>query len=145
MSGQAVAGRNPLLFACAALVAGLIPPAQLRAQTPAQPGPAAPVAASPSKGAEAWRRLVGNTVVAKGQGGDYTEYYATNGAVTHLDADGKSTGAWAVEGDKVCFDFPEEDDRSCVDVESDGKTGTFIDEDKSRDTFDVLPGNAKGL
>lgn len=97
------------------------------------------------KGAAAWQLLVGNTVIAKSHDGGYTEFYASEGAVQHLDRDGKATGKWSLKGEKVCFDFPEEDDRSCVDIEVDGQKGVFIDEDATRDTFDLLPGNAKNL
>lgn len=153
MSGQATAALKAPAWACAVLAGGLHLSAAASAQTaeapPASPPPAAAPTEAPQpsalKGAAAWQQLVGNTVVAQGRGGGYTEYYAADGAVQHLDSDGKSSGKWSVEGDKICFDFPEEDDRSCVEVESDGKTGTFTDEDKSRDTFTVLPGDAKHL
>ena len=110
---------------------------------------ATPPAPSPSAarltGAAAWQQLVGNTVVAQARGGGYTEYYAADGGVIHLDKDGRAKGRWALEGDKVCFDFPEEDDRSCVSVEIEGNKGAFVDEDAERDVFELLPGNAKAL
>ncbi len=96
-------------------------------------------------GAAAWQQLVGNTVVAEARAGGYTEFYAADGAVVHLDKDGKAKGRWTLQGDKVCFDFPEEDDRSCVSVELEGSKGAFVDEDATRDTFTLLAGNAKAL
>ena len=115
------------------------------AATPDSAAPSAPADAPALKGPAAWHLLVGNTVVAEAHSGGYTEYYNSDGSLTHLDKDGRSSGKWSIEGQKVCFDFPDEDDRSCVEVETDGKTGTFTDEDAARDTFQVLPGDAKGL
>ena len=104
-----------------------------------------PASVAKATGAAAWQQVVGNTIIAQARGGGYTEYYAPDGGVTHLDKDGRSKGRWTLEHDRVCFEFPEEDDRSCVTVEMEGSKGTFVDEDAERDAFDVLPGNAKGL
>ena len=114
---------------------------------PAADAPAPAASATPGKltGAAAWQLLVGNTAVAQSHDGGYTEFFAPDGVVKHLDRDGKATGKWTLQGEKVCFDFADEDDRSCVQVEVTGQKGAFIDEDKARDTFDVLTGNAKGL
>lgn len=133
-----------------ALVAVLDPSVTGPKSAHAQPAPdSAPAGTdTPSagrQGAAAWQALVGNTAVARSRAGGYTEFYGPDGAVTHLDKDGKTRGKWSLDGQKVCFDFPEEDDRSCVLVEIDGDKGAFVDEDASRDTFQVLPGNAKGL
>ena len=83
--------------------------------------------------------------MAASRTGDYTEFYASDGTVKHLDRDGKATGKWSLEGDKVCFEFPEEDDRSCVTVQVEGTKGAFVDEDAAKDSFDIMPGNAKNL
>lgn len=98
-----------------------------------------------AEGASAWQALVGNTIVAKSKTGAYTEFFEADGTVRHVDADGKSKGKWALQGDKVCFDYADEDDHTCVTVQVTGSTGTFVDEDSARDTFDILPGNAKSL
>lgn len=135
-----------------AVLAGLALVAILGATVPglksahAQSAPAGTDGPSTARqGAAAWQALVGNTAVAQSRAGGYTEFYGPDGAVTHLDKDGKTRGKWSLDGQKVCFDFPEEDDRSCVLVEIDGDRGAFVDEDASRDTFQMLPGNAKGL
>ena len=130
-------------FAMGAIGSAMAP---LHAQSASSSAPAPDSAvATKAKGLAAWQRLTGNTAVAESRAGGYTEFYAPDGVVKHLDRDGRSTGKWSLQGEKVCFDFPEEDDRSCVDVEIDGQKGVFIDEDATKDTFDLLPGNAKNL
>ena len=96
-------------------------------------------------GAPAWQALVGNTVVADTRAGSYTEFYAPDGTVRHLDKDGKTDGKWVLQGEKICFDFADDDDRVCTALELSGSKGAFVDADGSRDTFTVLPGNAKNL
>lgn len=104
-----------------------------------------PSASAVLAGAAAWRALVGNTVVADSRAGSYTEFFSSDGEVKHLDKDGRATGKWALQNSKICFDFPEDDDRICTDVEVTGSKGAFIDQDGGRDAFDILPGNAKKL
>jgi hypothetical protein len=96
-------------------------------------------------GAAAWQTLVGNTVVADTRAGSYTEFFKPDGSVLHLDQDGRSSGKWTLKDPKVCFDFPEDDEQICTDVEVSGQKGAFIDQDGGRDNFSILPGNAKGL
>ena len=110
-----------------------------------RPSPETPAAPSRMTGPAAWKTLVGNTIVASSKGGSYTEFFASDGTVKHVDSDGLSKGKWALQGDKVCFDYPEEDDRSCVSLEVTGTKGVFVDEDGTKDLFDVMPGNAKNL
>jgi hypothetical protein len=137
-----VPGSLAVRFAIVALAAAAtFTPARVIAQQASS----ADAPAAKLTGAAAWQQLVGNTVVAEARSGGYTEFYGTDGAVIHLDKDGKAKGRWTLEGDKVCFDFPEEDDRSCVNVSLDGRKGAFVDEDASQDTFTLLPGNAKAL
>ena len=98
------------------------------------------------QGAAAWGKIVGNTVVAKtGAGASYTDFYGTDGTVRHRDGDGATSGQWTEQGDGVCFDYPDDDDRVCVKVTVTGATGTFMDPDGATDAFTILPGNAKGL
>lgn len=151
MIGQASKPGRAVLVLIATLLARCVASEPVLAQSTPAPAaettvPASPAAPAPKlTGAAAWQLLVGNTVVAQSHDGGYTEFFAPDGVVKHLDRDGKATGTWTLQGDKVCFDFPDEDDRSCVQVEVTGQKGAFVDEDKARDTFDVLPGNAKGL
>ena len=96
-------------------------------------------------GAAAWQALVGNTIVADTRAGNYTEFFLADGSVMHLDQDGRTTGTWVLKDAKVCFDYPEDDDHICTDLEVAGSKGAFIDPDGSRDAFQILPGNAKKL
>lgn len=101
---------------------------------------------APLKGAAAWQKLVGNTVVARtSTGASYTDYYAADGTVRHQDGDGSADGQWRADGDAVCFDYPDDDDRFCVQVTVAGATGTFADAGGATDTFTILPGNARHL
>lgn len=150
MSSQAKLWGSATLALSALLVFGHSPKAQSAPDQPAPPALPAPATSAPAAaarmtGAAAWQLLVGNTAVANSRTGDYTEFFLPDGTVKHLDRDGKAAGKWTLEGQKVCFDFPEEDDRSCVQVEVEGAKGAFIDEDASRDTFEILTGNAKNL
>jgi hypothetical protein len=101
--------------------------------------------AAPLEGAAAWAALIGNTVVTGTNGGGTTDYFAPDGSIRRLDQDGRTSGGWSVEGDSVCLDFPDDDDRICVKPRVDGTTGTFRDPDGHEDAFTILPGNAKGL
>lgn len=105
----------------------------------------APSTAAPVEGAAAWRLLVGNTVVATTAGGSYTDYFEPDGGIRHLDADGRTSGQWTLDGDTVCLDFPDDDDRVCLKPRVDGASGTFRDPGGVEDAFTILPGNAKGL
>lgn len=110
--------------------------------------PAAPTdAATPAKltGLAAWERLKGNTLDGKSAGQTVVEYFDAGGGVKYVDKDGPSTGTWAVQKDKICFDFPEEDDRTCTTFEVIGDSGTGVDDDGETLKFTILQGNAKGL
>jgi hypothetical protein len=98
------------------------------------------------EGAAAWQKLVGNTaVVTTKSGSSYTEFYDADGNLRRMDADGATKGQWAQDGDKVCFDYPDDDDRICLHVTTEGSSGIFTDPDGVTDTFQILPGNAKAL
>ncbi len=98
-----------------------------------------------SQGVAAWQQLIGNTVVASTRSGSYIEFYAPDGTLRRVDADGATKGQWAQQGDDVCFDYPDDDDRVCVHVTVHGATGSFTDSDGTADTFQILPGNARNL
>jgi hypothetical protein len=101
--------------------------------------------AEPAEGAAAWKALVGNTIVARTKTGGYTDYFTEDGGIRHLDQDGRTSGHWSLEGDAVCLDYPDDDDRVCVQPRVDGASGSFRDPDGGEDPFTILPGNAKGL
>lgn len=127
----------------AALAATPAPMVLAQSATPAAPAETA----APAKltGLAAWERLKGNTLDGKSAGQTVVEFFDPAGAVKYVDKDGPSTGTWAVQHDKVCFDFPEEDDRTCTTFAVTGDTGTAVDDDGETLKFTILPGNAKGL
>lgn len=132
----------------AVLVTMLAPLARAQTAAPAPPSATAPGdAAAPAKltGLAAWERLKGNTVDGKSAGQTVVEFFDAGGGVKYVDKDGLSTGTWAVQKDKVCFDFPDEDDRTCTTFEVTGSSGTAVDDDGETLKFTILPGNAKGL
>ena len=136
-----IVARSALLAAVAAGTFSMPAGAQTAPVPPPTPAPSAGVQTGPA----AWQKLIGNTIVVEGRAANYTEFFTTDGAVKHLDRDGKATGKWTLQAEKICFDYPDEDDKSCVNVEVEGSKGAFVDEDGARDVFDILPGNAKGL
>lgn len=128
---------------CATALLGVLSGAcevSAQAADAAPPGVAAPVS-----GAAAWARLVGNTIVGRVAGDSFAEYFDPGGTVRYVDKDGASAGTWTVKADRVCFEFPEEDERSCDAFEVVGTSGTSTDEDGTAVHFEMQPGNSKGL
>ncbi|WP_131116196.1 hypothetical protein [Lichenihabitans psoromatis] len=115
------------------------------AAAPAPAAAAAPSAAEKLTGLAAWKALVGNTI--SGRSGDemFSQYFDAGGKVRYVDQNGLSTGTWAVQGERVCFDFPEDDDHSCSAFEVTGSSGSAIDQDGAAIKFDITSGNSKGL
>ena len=97
------------------------------------------------EGTAAWQKLAGNTVVTTTKARSYTEFYEPGGVIRRVDADGATRGQWSQDGDRVCFDYPDDDDHVCLRVAVQGDTGTFTDADGTADVFQILPGNAKNL
>lgn len=126
----------------AVLATAQAPLAVAQTATPAAPADTAPATLT---GLAAWERLKGNTVDGKAAGQTVVEFFDPSGSVKYVDKDGLSTGTWAVQKDKVCFDFPDEDDRTCTTFEVTGSSGTAVDDDGETLKFSILPGNAKGL
>lgn len=115
-----------------------------------QDAPAAPpatpeVAAESVSGAAAWERLKGNTITGKAGGQAFSEFFDPVGGVRYVDKDGLSTGTWAVQNAKVCFDFPDDDDRTCSAFTIKGASGSAVDDDGETMHFAIEPGNSKGL
>lgn len=86
-----------LLLAAAALTAIVATP--VFAQSPA------------ATGLEAWKAVVGNTIVGKTPTGEASiEYFAPDGVAKNK-IDGKpGEGEWTLRGDKVCTDYADDDD-----------------------------------
>lgn len=131
------------IAAAALLLAGALPAAAVDTA----PAPAAAPPADPGRlsGAAAWATIVGNTIDGKVAGEDFADYFDPSGAVRHVDQNGLSSGTWALQGDKVCLDFPDDDERSCLAFEVAGGAGTAVDDDGTPIRFTVRPGNSKGL
>lgn len=106
------------------------------------PSPPAPESVT---GLAAWDRLKGNTITGKVSGQPFTEYFDQGGGVKYVDKDGLSTGTWAVQAGRVCFDFPEDDDRSCSAFTVTGTAGSALDDDGMTTRFQIEPGDSKGL
>lgn len=102
-------------------------------------------AAPTLSGAAAWTVLKGNTILGKAAGEDFSDYFDPDGAVRHVDGNGLSAGTWSLQGDKVCLDFPEDDERTCLAFEVTGGAGTAVGDDGTPLRFTVEPGNSKGL
>lgn len=133
------------MIALALLAAAACPAA---AQT-ANPEPPAAAAAPPPPdsvtGTAAWDRLKGNTITGKASGQTFSEFFDPAGGVRYVDKDGLSTGTWTLQSAKVCFDFPEDDDRSCSTFTIKGAAGFSVDDDGETMHFSIEPGNSKGL
>lgn len=131
-----------ILAAGTGLAAGQSAPA-------APPLPDTTLLPSPSpesvSGVAAWERLKGNTITGKVGGQAFSEFFDSAGGVRYVDKDGLSTGTWAVQTQKICFDFPDDDDRSCSTFTVKGESGSAVDDDGETMHFSIEPGNSKGL
>jgi hypothetical protein len=143
-----------LLLAAAAVV---LPPASAARAEPVlryaqQTPPAAPQQSDPAPapapkltGADALKALVGNTVTGKLDGKEFTDFYLSDGTVKSVLDDQSITGKWALDGDKLCFTYPDEP-RDCYAVEVTGDTVSFTDSTGSSVVrAQILKGNARNL
>lgn len=96
-------------------------------------------------GAEAWSRIVGNTVSGRTPDGPYLELFNPDGSFTIVDGDGKAGGHWALREGRLCTQAESEDEEECRDVSVTGPAGAFTDAAGSRYPFEILAGNPKGL
>jgi hypothetical protein len=131
----------------AAVAAVPAAPAVSAAPAPRPAGPApAPAAVGRLTGAAAWNALIGNSITGKSEEGDpLTEFYLPNGTVKQLIDDEISTGKWALRGQEICFEYPEDDDETCYKLVVDGNIATFTDEDGAGRRYTVEKGNPKKL
>lgn len=117
----------------------------------------------PLTGADAWKAVVGNTIVGKSTTGEaLVEYFAPDG-VARQRVDGKaSEGAWTLRGARVCTDYSSDDDdeddseasdedsgddeeAECFGLSVQGDLATLTDESGKTREFRILPGNAEKL
>lgn len=134
-----------LLAGGSGLAAGQSAPAAPPTTAAPEATPAPTSSPDTVSGAAAWERLKGNTITGKISGQPFSEFFDPAGGVRYVDKDGLSTGTWAVQNAKVCFDFPDDDDRSCSTFTVVGASGSSVDDDGETMHFTIEPGNSKGL
>ena len=83
------------------------------------------------KGAEIAALLKGNTVVGASDGKSWKQFFDASGATTYVaGARAPSRGAWSVQGDKFCSQWPPNEKWTCYsvtgDVDANPKTVTWI-------------------
>jgi len=99
-------------------------------------------------GAEAWKALIGNTIVGKSEGGaDLVEYYAPDGGVRQKIAGSPDKGTWTLKGDKVCLKYETDDDEEpdCYAIAVEGDNLVYTDDEKNNLPFKILKGNPNNL
>lgn len=105
---------------------------------------AAPSGDKTITGAEAWLTLIGNTITGKIDGQEIFEHYRKDGTLTLLEGSDLTKGKWSLEGEKVCFKYPDED-KDCQTITRTGDEVTFMRKDKKGYRLKVLQGNPKNL
>ena len=99
-------------------------------------------------GAEAWKALIGNTIVGKSEGGaDLVEYYAPDGGVRQKIVGSPDKGTWTLKGDKVCLKYETDDDEEpdCYAIAVEGDNLVYTDDEKNNLPFKILKGNPNNL
>ncbi|MDQ0395443.1 hypothetical protein [Labrys monachus] len=72
--------------------------------------------------AEIKARIIGNTVLGVEDGNPYQEYFNPNGSISGKSSTETYTGAWRIQGDKLCMGYESDDesgqinDWNCSDV-----------------------------
>jgi hypothetical protein len=110
--------------------------------------PAAPETAPPAQklvGVAAWGQLVGNSITGKENGETLVEYYASDGTAKSMLGNEISSGKWALVGETICFQYPDQKEMECYRVEVVGNTVTLTDEKGTGSRYEILKGNPKGL
>ena len=95
-------------------------------------------------GAEAWLSVVGNTLTGTIDGELMFEHYRKDGSLTLLQGSDVTTGRWSVEGEKVCFKYPDED-KECYSIQRSGEDVTLVGSAGKGFRLTVLAGNPKNL
>jgi len=95
-------------------------------------------------GMAAWNALVGNSITGKEEGETLVEYYAADGTAKSMLGNEISTGKWALVGDTICFQYPDQE-TECYKLEVMGNTVTFVDQKGTGTRYEILKGNPKGL
>lgn len=116
------------------------------AQAAAQP-PAAAGGGDDGKtttGGEAWMSVVGNTLTGKIDGEVFFEHYRKDGSTVLLQDADVTKGKWTLEGEKVCFKYPDED-KDCYTISRTGDQVTMVNTSGRGLRMTLLPGNPKNL
>ncbi len=101
-------------------------------------------ALTPVSGDAAWNRVVGNTVAGTTPDGPYSEFFAPDGRLRIVDADGAAGGRWTWRDGRLCTAVDDEEEE-CRTLTVMGTRGALTDDTGNRYPFDILPGNPKGL
>jgi len=112
-------------------------------QQAAAPPPAAAGGKTLTAG-EAWLSVVGNTLTGKVDGEVIYEYYRKDGTLTLMEGSELTKGKWTLEGEKVCFKYPDED-KECHAISRTGNEVTLTNAKGKGLRLTVLPGNPKNL
>jgi hypothetical protein len=95
-------------------------------------------------GGEAWLSIVGNTLTGKIDGDVFFEFYRKDGTLTLMEGSDLTKGKWTIEGEKVCFKYPDED-KDCFTVTRTGETVTLGGGKGKGLRLKLLAGNPKDL
>lgn len=95
-------------------------------------------------GAEAWQSVVGNTLTGTIDGELLFEHYRKDGSLTLLQTSDITNGRWTLEGEKVCFKYPDED-KECYTIQRSGDDVTLVGSNGKGFRLTVLAGNPKNL
>lgn len=100
-------------------------------------------------GSEISRTIAGNTMSGTMSNNDrWTEYYDADGTIRGLyNGQERYTGAWRVEGDRMCWDYEDDSFDGCNAVGVSGNRVYFFDEDGSVSgtPATLSPGNPSDL
>lgn len=123
----------------------------------------APAQTPATTGLEAWKAVVGNTIVGKTPTGEaLVEFFAPDGVAKNKIAGKAGEGAWTLRGAKLCTDYSDDDDdeedgdakddesgddeeADCYGLSVQGDRLTLTDEAGKAREFNILPGNPEKL
>ena len=88
--------------------------------------------------------VVGNTLTGKSDGEVFFEFYRKDGTLTLKEGSDLTKGKWTIEGEKVCFKYPDED-KDCFTVSRTAEQVTLGGGKGKGLRLTLLPGNPKDL
>jgi hypothetical protein len=96
-------------------------------------------------GRAAIEALIGNTMTGMAGGSPYFAFYDKDGTVKMQRGSDISAGKWAIDGDDLCEEFPEDEDETCYRLELDGNRGTMTDGDGATFAIEIVKDNPRKL